>query len=786
MKKILISAMILCLLSFSVGASDDLATAGFWTQAGFSESANYTSNLITDFYSEGVTDNISLGSDFMPLVVDLDENGDNEFIISNGASVKIMDLDGAADITTEAEKALWGTQQGGMSVIDTDSGMRLLAVFGNNTNQTFYSLSYDGTTVSVEYSKNMQEFNSYTRIYTGIACTDSQALLVGGSKVCYFADGSSRVFEYFPENNSLHGYNVSKLRFKGVQPAISDFDNDGVKDVIFATDPNANDLQGYSIYDPESKTVILTGDDLTSRDPGQAFVTSVSFADLDGGNEEIIVATYTNVGTSNDQDTRIWVFDSTGAAYYGVGYFIVTSELGTTGYTGMTNVVIANVLKDGGTDNLEICAVGISEITTQTIRCFSTDNNSIAYEYTSTGVIFSDFEGITGADMNSDGYTDIITSTGVFFPQTGTQINFSGKEGGRIVAADVTDDGIPELISQSSGVSWSMILNPTPSISAAEESCTGPCIFYEPFNYTVSIKNNDWFVNPDDNTLTPTGLKLQLSSRTTALNHYYIDDLNPIISLRFNLTFVNISDFVSLSLRQADGLTEKGVISVLFQDGDIIAKGGVSGTNQDVTVCSSCYSNNENHLYELNIYLRNILEGSYDNVSDQWVSYEPNTFVLKQDGNKQGEGLPFLYNLSSVDAINTNMIHFYVSTVNTTTIDDIIIWKGTSANTNTDNTNSSLISPLDLENETVCTLGFCRPRNSMGTASFDCQANPQCCGVIGGEVKVKSQMCVLGVAFTGILDPIGAWILKNIFGFILIMGALIFLVPLVMYVNGRR
>lgn len=778
MKKTILVLMMLCILSISVLASNNLERDGYWSSEGNTESGNYTTRETGTFFQSDSSDNTTLGADYLPLVLDLDEDGDKEYIITDGLVLKILDLNSFNEIVLEAESFLTHEQRGGMSAVDTPSGMRLIGLFGNSSNQTLYVFSYSGGIITQETTKTF----TGNDFYSGVNCADNQNLgRAGGPRVCYFADYKEFVYEYFPDNDSLHNYNVSPTYFKNATPSILDFDLDGTRDVIFSSDVDNDGRQGYSIYDPLTKTISLTGDDLVSDASGSGIVRSVAFTNLDGGNNEIVVATDTHIGGGADEDTRIYVFNSIGVNIAG-SPFIITSKAGN-GVDGIiSNAIIGDFKSDGGSPDTEICAIGHSQEDVQTLRCYTAHNNSITYEVTGAGVVWVDFHRITGADLDGDGFKDIITSKGVYFPNADKYIPFTLNEGGNIIVADLDGDGNGELIAQKDGVTWVNKISGDVGQTITTE-CSGSCIYYENFNYTLTLQNNDWFINPVDATLIPANHTFRDGIKTMSISHYYGIDLNPVISLRFNLTVTNLTDFISMSLRSVDGFNEKGVLNVQFYNGNIDAKGGAGGTNIDKNICTACYTEGENAVYELNIYFKNVVDGVFNNDTQQWDIYPSNSYVFSKNDVEKENTLPFINNISEGASINTNKIHFYLDMDGFVTIDDIIIWKGTNIDTTQDNTNASLISTVDLENETVCAFGFCNERGAMDTASFDCLSHPDCCGLIGGKIRVKSQTCVLGVILFSPLEKMGEWIMANMVSFIIVLGILVFIIPLIIYMR---
>ena len=316
--------------------------------------------------------------------------------------------------------------------------------------------------------------------------------------------------------------------------------------------------------------------------------------------------------------------------------------------------------------------------------------------------------------------------------------------------------------------------------------CDEPYIFCENFNYQIPIKNNYWQVeNPNDVfdlSLAPDGSKLTLQNETWNIHHFFTQQKNPIITIKFNLSIdtkgLN-STYVDFVLLSSEDYLDQVWLS--FNDNKIYTYSGQEAKQ------IGTYTDNTEYKYQIIVYYEDV--AGVGNLSRK----RANTYDVIQNGNRIAENLIFYHGSKGQFSVNrTDDQEFYSDLIgfifegDTATnnylflsLDDVYIYKGTSETY--DNTADLMSIPyIPKDDYTDINEYFgCWVVKGKDAGKFDCGYSrlkcEKCCNYVKGVLKPTSLWCAVKKVLRMYAEQIRNWFFKNIWYFVFFGGLLIVL-----------
>jgi hypothetical protein len=273
---------------------------------------------------------------------------------------------------------------------------------------------------------------------------------------------SAQMVLYWSRNDGSGNYTVdypftiSTLLNGDLGVSINDLDNDGDKDIVTSTSVDGKVACYINIADTTFEPQRL----LSSSSAG---VSSVITADFDNDGFEDIV--------SASQDGKVSYFNNNGDGQFAIQR-ILYDQLDWVGETGASTLRAGDMDQDGDPDIVAFCAYHSyvnGNNPTQFYWLENTGNDQFVYhQLYATGqenVLESGYTDLILADTDLDGDLDILTShrdaNRIRLYRNLGDGSFSGStsvafvtNGYCISAADVDNDGLPDIVSGSVNVSW--------------------------------------------------------------------------------------------------------------------------------------------------------------------------------------------------------------------------------------------------------------------------------------------------------------------------------------------
>ena len=360
---------------------------------------------------------INNGTNFQPLVSDINNDGKTEIIIFFNDSLGIFNP--ALDLIGEK---IVGKLQGQPAIYDIDDDPQKEIIFISNISSTgyFFAYQYNGSFA--------QEFNFTVAnggVGSGIKC-----ISIGSTKSCVFIDNKQYVHIVNLSSREDSSYNTSAyIDTREKVPAIGDLGNDGGLEAVFWFDENNDDRYGLMVFDlinhgfdfAFNKSGIV--DDII-KPLGNRFALKGHpvLADLNNdGRLEIAISAFYDDACSqwycNDQFTELFVYNRSGHQLFS------RCEKGTFGHCGDgtstsygwegTNPFVL----DADSNNInEVCFIKDKKFfdvfANMSISCYNY-SGSLVLESNLTSTTDS-IKTATIADMDNDGTLEVITDRKIY------------------------------------------------------------------------------------------------------------------------------------------------------------------------------------------------------------------------------------------------------------------------------------------------------------------------------------------------------------------------------------
>lgn len=369
---------------------------------------------------------ISEGSQFQPLITDLDGDGIRELVTTNSNTLNIYSSDGNS-IVAQAVLVYSGTQSTTLTVIedfDTDAFVEFLVVMGNNATV----LEYNGTGINIETSAIIPT------PATGSVCKNLTHS--GNNILCYWGNRfGTNVTEFNPVTGAFTVFNLNATNTANVFASVSGGEvvplpiTDGfggnVDRIAMLADWSAEGQQGILLIQVPSPSLVTTfsGDGIIDNigtaiggSVVNSFMNSMMFTPLTAPGESsiqrLIINLVVEVSTGNS-NAQIIAFTSSGTEFWNADMssqnYNATSGIATGDLRhNLSSLAVQDIDGDG---DFDVCNV-FTTSSAVFVFCVNPDGTTSLLGRNS---LFGDTEIITErsniamADIDADGQFEIIT-----------------------------------------------------------------------------------------------------------------------------------------------------------------------------------------------------------------------------------------------------------------------------------------------------------------------------------------------------------------------------------------
>jgi hypothetical protein len=187
--------VLLALCSFSVFAIDSFESNYWWTGFQLDEFQNGNSIVLNAHYNVSTPSEVTmgLGSDFQPMVYDINYDSKKEMVFTSGNYLYAFNQNSDTTVNQIAQYILGASQNAQMAVVDSSKGAILVISLSNGLVKSIY---YNMTLSSfVEYQSYNATLGNAT-VVAGLACTSHTT-----PHSCYWTT-TRHIIKYFPTNNT--------------------------------------------------------------------------------------------------------------------------------------------------------------------------------------------------------------------------------------------------------------------------------------------------------------------------------------------------------------------------------------------------------------------------------------------------------------------------------------------------------------------------------------------------------------------------------------------------------
>ena len=467
----------------------------------------------------------SSGTDFQPMIADVDNNGENEIIVFSNNSLMLFNK----SFAVVAQKQV-GNLRGQFDIenMDNDAYFEIIAVVNNSNQDNFTIFEFNGSSFKIETSFDVTSQNGFQ----DIRCLDFDKDNV---KECIFRDFNGIVHSYqinaTDQNDNKLNVNISDKDDNifgskvNIAPSFVDFDRDNDLDALFWFNDN------FIVVDA-NKNINLNVDVGTLNAVFQNDPTflGLKFVNLDkAGNYEIAVAykhEYVS-GVSYKTDINLSLFNSNGKIVF---FKLIDFSRDSPCYLndnkhclGIGSDLFVYDYNKDGFDELGIYVEGTYYSKYGTfIEFFDRNGNEIASNKVELGEESSTPQSVTLADMDNDGELELILRRRIYNLDGTVLYNFSDVAKKVPVAVDVDKNKALDLVWFSSS---NLILLLDNNSYKADLSVEEKDISFSPLNstsvlVTANVHNNGG-LNLDN-------LKVKLTNTET------LETVNGAISIKGN------------------------------------------------------------------------------------------------------------------------------------------------------------------------------------------------------------------------------------------------------------
>ena len=478
------------------------------------------------YFSKSDINNIiynSSGTQFQPMIADIDNNGYNEIVVFSNNSLMLFNK----SLTVIAQKQV-GSLRGQFDIenMDNDAFIEIIAVVNNSNKDNFTIFEFNGSDFKIETSFDVSSQNGYQ----DIRCLDFDK---NNAKECIFRDFNGIVHSYKINSTSQLddklNVNISDLADNvygskiNMAPSFVDFDSDNDLDALFWFNDN------FIVVD-SNKNIILNADvgTLNSFIASEPTFLGLKFVNLDKAADYEIAVAYRN-DNPNLLDMRTEInfrlFNSNGKAIFSKIFDFYTSNCGSVYHEKLclgrgSDLFVYDYNKDGF-DDIGIYLEGTYDSTYGTlIKFFDRNGDEIASNKVKFGEGSSNAQSVTLADIDNDGDSELVLNRRIY-NLDGTGIyNFTDAAVKAPIAVDIDKNKALDLL-------W---FNPNQLILILDNNSRKPDlsveekdISFQPLNntsvlVTANVHNNGG--------LHADNVKVKLTNTETS------EDLNGTISIR--------------------------------------------------------------------------------------------------------------------------------------------------------------------------------------------------------------------------------------------------------------
>ena len=390
----------------------------------------------------------SSGSDFQPMVADVDNDGENEIVVFSNNSLMLFNK----SLNIIAQKQV-GNLRGQFDIenMDNDAFIEIIAVVNNSNKDNFTIFEFNGSDFKIETSFDVTSQNSYQ----DIRCLDFDK---DNAKECIFRDFNGIVHSYQINATSQFddklNINISDKEDNvyaskvNIVPSFVDFDRDNDLDGLFWFNDNL-------IVVDSNKNIVLNEDvgALYTALPNEPALLGLKFVNLDkAGDYEIAVAyrrdyiKFLNFNT----DINISLLTSHGKLISSkiIDFFTANPCINEGSHClGVGSDLFVYDYNKDGFDDIGIYVEGVfSSAYGAFIKFFDRNGNEIASNKVEFGEGSSNAQSVTLADIDSDDNLELILKRRIYNLDGTSLYNFTGAAVKAPIAVDIDKNKALDLL----------------------------------------------------------------------------------------------------------------------------------------------------------------------------------------------------------------------------------------------------------------------------------------------------------------------------------------------------
>ena len=390
----------------------------------------------------------SYGTEFQPMIADIDNNGQNEIVVFSNNSLIVLNK----SLALIAQKQV-GNLRGQFDIenMDNDAFIEIIAVINNSDKDNFTIFEFNGSSFKIETSFDISSQNGFQ----DIRCLDFDK---DNSKECIFRDFNGIVHSYqinaTSQNDDGLNINISDAADNvygskvNIAPSFVDFDRDADLDALFWFNDN------FVVVD-SNKNIALNVDvgTLNAIFQNEPAFLGLKFVNLDkAGNYEIAVAYKRDyvAGVSYETNINLSLFNVNGKIVFsrlfdfGDFYCYLNDNRHCLGFG--SDLFVYDYNRDGF-DDIGIYVEGTYYSPYGTfIKFFDRNGNEIASNKVEFIEDSSTPQSVTLADMDNDNELELILKRRIYNLDGTVIYNFSGVAKKVPIAVDIDKNKALDLL----------------------------------------------------------------------------------------------------------------------------------------------------------------------------------------------------------------------------------------------------------------------------------------------------------------------------------------------------